>query len=131
MLEVQLKKRPTERDRIKRQRNSLVGCSLHPLVNARDCALPAHTTNPHTRARLYWEVSTWTAASVCGARPGSSYETCGNVNEYTDSKRTDYLDGKTLRVSFPGNSGSGYTITTVPEGATASAVGRASQLHTA
>ena len=45
-----------------------------------------------------------------------SYETCGNVNEFSDDGRTDALQGTTLRVSFPGNSGSGYTITTVPDG---------------
>lgn len=47
-----------------------------------------------------------------------SYETCGNINQFTDSRRTDYLKGRTLRASFPGNSGSGYTIMTVPAGAT-------------
>ena len=47
-----------------------------------------------------------------------SYETCGNVNEFSDTGRTSYLQGLNLRVSFPGNSGSGYTITTVADGTT-------------
>lgn len=47
-----------------------------------------------------------------------SYETCGNVNDFSDNGRTDFLRGLNLRVSFPGDSGSGYTITTVADGAT-------------
>jgi hypothetical protein len=45
-----------------------------------------------------------------------SYEACGNVNEFSDAGRTQLLSGLALRVSFPGDSGSGYTIVTVPAG---------------
>jgi hypothetical protein len=47
-----------------------------------------------------------------------SYETCGNVNEFSDMGRTRDLAGLHLRVSFPADSSSGYTIVTVPSGAT-------------
>eukprot|EP01047_Picozoa_sp_COSAG01_P034158 COSAG01_NODE_2552_length_7463_cov_644.066947_2_plen_1015_part_00 len=45
-----------------------------------------------------------------------SYETCGNLNAYTDERHYSKLRGLHLRVSMPGNSGSGYTLTTLPDG---------------
>ena len=36
-----------------------------------------------------------------------SYETCGNLNEYSDERHTRFLRGKHIRVSYPGDSGSG------------------------
>lgn len=78
----------------------------------------------------------WCEASWCYVDPGAcerphgssnwfsadtaltySYEACNNVNQYDDSRRSDYLNGRKLRASFPGDSSSGYTITTVAEGA--------------
>ena len=44
-----------------------------------------------------------------------SYVTCGNLDNYGQSKHLQALAGKTLRVSYPGDSGSGYTIKTVSE----------------
>lgn len=45
-----------------------------------------------------------------------SYETCGNVNDYSANRHYDALRGKTLRVSFPADSSSGYTIKTTADG---------------
>ena len=45
-----------------------------------------------------------------------SYETCGNLNAYTDERHYHTLRGQHLRVSMPGDSGSGYTLTTLPDG---------------
>jgi hypothetical protein len=40
-----------------------------------------------------------------------SFETCGNLNEYDPHKFEHFLTGVTsLRICFPGSSGSGYTI---------------------
>ena len=38
-----------------------------------------------------------------------SYETCGNLNTYSETRHLKYLRGKHLRVSYPGDSGSGYS----------------------
>eukprot|EP01047_Picozoa_sp_COSAG01_P047214 COSAG01_NODE_4491_length_4978_cov_17.492109_1_plen_836_part_10 len=51
-----------------------------------------------------------------------SYETCGNLNAYTDEKHYAKLRGLHLRVSMPGDSGSGYTLTTLPDGTRAGSV---------
>ena len=45
-----------------------------------------------------------------------SYETCGNLNAYSDEKHYTALRGQHLRVSYPGDSGSGYTLKTLPDG---------------
>eukprot|EP01043_Picozoa_sp_COSAG02_P035372 COSAG02_NODE_2529_length_8602_cov_20.688463_3_plen_104_part_00 len=45
-----------------------------------------------------------------------SYETCGNLNMYTDVRHYEYLRGRHIRVSYPGDSGSGYTLKTLPDG---------------
>jgi hypothetical protein len=45
-----------------------------------------------------------------------SYETCGNLNAYSDEKHYAALRGQHLRVSYPGDSGSGYTLKTLPDG---------------
>ena len=71
-------------------------------VDTSNCTRPKDTTS-------FFAGSAWSGLTF-------SYETCGNVNEFSDGGRTDFLNGLDLRVSFPGNSGSGYTITTVPVG---------------
>jgi hypothetical protein len=38
------------------------------------------------------------------------------MDNYGESKHSNHLRGKTLRVSYPGDSGSGYTVKTVAEG---------------
>eukprot|EP01052_Picozoa_sp_SAG31_P008336 SAG31_NODE_419_length_15872_cov_21.857985_5_plen_279_part_00 len=52
------------------------------------------------------------------ADPGLSYsyETCGNLDDYSPSKQREALLGRRLRVSYPGDSGSGYTLKTVGAG---------------
>ena len=51
-----------------------------------------------------------------------SYETCGNLNSYTDDRHYAYLRGRHLRVSYPGDSGSGYTVLTKANGDKAGSV---------
>ena len=79
----------------------------------------------------------WCAASWCyvdkrncerpmdpaDVEPGSassglfySYETCGNLNTYSDTRHYNYLRGRHLRISYPSDSGSGYTLVTLPGG---------------
>jgi hypothetical protein len=106
------------------------GCQAYDsLVVTRECRETLFNTPP-----------TWCAASWCWVDPDNcnrpndltsffsgsaewadklvySYETCGNINEFTDSGRTDQLNGLHLRVSFPGASGSGYTIVNTAPGA--------------
>ena len=60
--------------------------------------------------------SSFFAGSQFGDQLVYSYETCGNVNEFSDDGRTQELNNKHLRVSFPGASGSGYTIVATPDG---------------
>ena len=43
-----------------------------------------------------------------------SYVTCGNLDTYSENSYTKELEGQTLRVSFPGDSSSGYTLKTDP-----------------
>jgi hypothetical protein len=45
-----------------------------------------------------------------------SYETCGNLDTYTAAAHYQTLRGKHLRVSFPGDSDTGYTIYTDQQG---------------
>jgi hypothetical protein len=44
-----------------------------------------------------------------------SYESCGNLNDYSEDRHSAYLRGKHLRVSIPADSGSGYTVVTLDE----------------
>ena len=44
----------------------------------------------------------------------TSYETCGNVDTYSESKVLEDINGKHLRVTFPGDSSDGYTLLTDP-----------------
>lgn len=44
-----------------------------------------------------------------------SYETCGNLNDYSEDRHVKMMRGKTLRVTMPGDSGSGYTIVTLKD----------------
>ena len=41
-----------------------------------------------------------------------SYETCGNLNDYSQERHTTLPKGRTLRVTMPGDSGTGYTLVT-------------------
>ena len=45
-----------------------------------------------------------------------SYETCGNLNSYVESRHYEQLSGMHLRVAFPGDSGAGYTLYTIQHG---------------
>ena len=45
-----------------------------------------------------------------------SYETCGNLNSHSSDRHYEYLRGRHLRVSYPGDSSSGYTLLTDANG---------------
>ena len=79
-------------------------------VNASTC------TRPHSLA------DTAASASDTRAELYHSYETCGNLNAYTDARHYSYLRGRHLRVSYPGDSGSGYTLLTNADGSKSGSV---------
>jgi hypothetical protein len=56
---------------------------------------------------------------VAGLQLHYSYETCGNLNTYTDVRHYRYLRGRHIRVSYPGDSGTGYTLKTLADGSKA------------
>ena len=68
-------------------------------VNASTCQ------RPHESTDMLWEE---------GAPAGLtfSYETCGNMDTYTNRKHYRSLRGKHLRVSYPGDSSLGYDMYT-------------------
>ncbi len=69
-------------------------------VNSSNCLRPNHE-----------------ASSVPDVAVTYSYETCGNVDSYIDyGGRFRWLQGRELRVSMPGDSSSGYTLVTDPDG---------------
>ena len=41
-----------------------------------------------------------------------SYETCGNLNSYSPVRHYDLVRNRVFRVSYPGDSSSGYTLVT-------------------
>jgi hypothetical protein len=43
-----------------------------------------------------------------------SYTTCGNLDSYSENLYVQQMQGRTLRVAFPGDSGTGYTLVTDP-----------------
>lgn len=45
-----------------------------------------------------------------------SYETCGNLDSYASEKHYRSLRGKHIRVSYPGDSSTGYTLLTEDDG---------------
>jgi hypothetical protein len=51
-----------------------------------------------------------------------SYTTCGNLDEYTPKRYVDLLGRRTLRVSYPSDSGSGFTLITRADGEKAGSV---------
>ena len=80
-------------------------------VDASNCDRPAND----------YDVTWATAAPAAGsgfsrAALVRSYETCGNVNTYEDDRLTSTLAGAHYRISFPGDSSSGYTILTQADG---------------
>lgn len=51
-----------------------------------------------------------------GSSLSYSYETCGNLNAYSEVRHYKTLRGQHLRVSYPSDSGSGYTLVTTADG---------------
>jgi hypothetical protein len=52
------------------------------------------------------------ASGIAGTALQYSYETCGNMNSYSQDRHYSTLRGQHLKVSYPGDSGSGYTLYT-------------------
>lgn len=89
---------------------------------------PTTCTRPHNPSEYFSD--SWLASSSttgeCGtiAKLSFSYETCGDLNLFR-LRYSDFLEsyeqrmGRPIRVSFPGNSGSGYTLVTLGENETA------------
>jgi hypothetical protein len=75
-------------------------------VNAKTCKRPFY------RSQMEWPGVT--GLPVAGL--GYSYETCGNLGFYTSEKHFKDLRNKRLRVSYPGDSGTGYTLLTHKDG---------------
>lgn len=51
-----------------------------------------------------------------------SYATCGNLDQYTPNGHQKLLTSRKLRVSYPGDSGSGFTLLTLENGRKAGSV---------
>mmetsp|Transcript_24971 Transcript_24971/g.37357 ORF Transcript_24971/g.37357 Transcript_24971/m.37357 type:complete len:603 (+) Transcript_24971:222-2030(+) len=51
---------------------------------------------------------------INGTNVMTSYETCGNVDTYSEGKVLETIQGAHLRISFPGDSSDGYTLLTDP-----------------
>ena len=87
-------------------------CSAHwCYVSAANCARPHHKTHEYANV------------TVDGAPLHYSYETCGVINPYDIPPHEQTLRAlKKLRISYPGDSGSGYTILTTPDGKKAGSV---------
>jgi hypothetical protein len=51
-----------------------------------------------------------------GWRLAYSYEACGNLNSYSPMRHYDLVRDRVFRVSYPGDSSSGYTILTKDNG---------------
>lgn len=103
--------------------------TLHPECLVADDAQPgwclskwcyvdtANCARPNWPADTVWATaSPAAAAGLDRSQLFVSYETCGFVNDYDDSRHKDTLLGQTYRVSFPGDSGSGYTLLTKDDG---------------
>lgn len=85
-------------------------CFVDPL----NCARPYDPSTYFPDARL--------GESVHSPKLSYSYETCGHLNHFTDRAATTHVGllkafaaVRPIRVSFPGNSGSGYTLVTLGE----------------
>ena len=72
---------------------------------------PANCTSPNGQSGFF-PSSTFTSSDGTTRPLTYSYATCGNLDEYERDKKLRQLQAfGPLRVSFPGNSGSGYTVT--------------------
>jgi hypothetical protein len=80
-------------------------------VDASNCARPSMVDD------TVWATATPSVVSGMDRSTLSvSYATCGFVSDYDDTRHLDTLVGSSYRVSFPGDSGSGYTLLTKPDG---------------
>lgn len=76
------------------------------------CYVDPSCARPNSQSTMAW-------ADVTGLPTDGlafSYETCGNVDSYSASKHYAALKGRHLRVSYPGDSSTGYTLFSVPGG---------------
>ena len=77
------------------------------------CYVDAHNcARPNSHSTMAWPDVTGLPADGLAF----SYETCGNVDSYSASKHYAALKGRHLRVSYPGDSSTGYTLFTTTGG---------------
>jgi hypothetical protein len=80
--------------------------SLWCYVNTSECQ------RPHSPSTITWH----DMLPGVESKLAYSYEACGNIDDYTESKHYRMLHNRTLRVSYPGQSSSGYTVVNVAKG---------------
>ena len=68
---------------------------------------PDNCDRPLSRSTMQWPTE---VTGLPSDGLSFSYETCGNVNSYSASKHYAVLKGSQLRVSYPGDSSTGYTL---------------------
>lgn len=69
---------------------------------------PANCARPFSTSSMSWP----TVTGLPEDGLAYSYETCGNVDSYSASKHYESLSGMHLKVSYPGDSSTGYTLFT-------------------
>jgi hypothetical protein len=74
---------------------------------------PANCDRPFDRSAYTWATP---ASHAPADELHYSYETCGNLNSYAESRHYEQLNGMNLRIAFPGDSGAGYTLYTIQLG---------------
>jgi hypothetical protein len=75
-------------------------CASHwCYVDPTNCLRPHRSSNDFSKTGEYY-----------------SYETCGYLDDYSENPLLRNLKNASLRVTFPGDSGSGYTIAILPSG---------------
>ena len=88
-------------------------CSSWCFVDVKNCKRPHSSLYSHS----FHEYTDF--AFVDSIEEGKehylSYETCGNIDVYTPDQIYEALRTYDLRISFPGDSSDGYTLTTVSD----------------
>jgi hypothetical protein len=87
--------------------------NTRPLEAFEWCRTPWCWVDPKTCHRPHYVTSYFANRTD---RPSYSYQTCGYLNTYVPDHRVADLAGKTLRVTFPSDDDSGYTLLTTASG---------------
>jgi hypothetical protein len=76
---------------------------------------PDNCWAPHSPSALAW-LDSELEALLPPDGLSYSYHTCGNIDAYSSDSAFEEISGRALRVSYPGDSSTGYTILTHPDG---------------